>query len=306
MTNQTWPGTGRLTRLAMFGLTEREIAGRGDLEYSLIDAIRSSSPDQLRMPSHRPDLVEYVDLALRSGFPVVALPEMPADMRAEWLDGYVAQLLTRDAQELEPGRDSLKLGRYLQAIAAHSATEIDHKKLYDAAGIDRRTATAYDALLDALFVVEQVQPWDDNQLKRLTATPKRYMIDPAMMAAVLGATTGAIVASGKLLGGIIDTFVMSQLRPEVAVRSGRTARRHLRTRNGREEIDVVLENADGSVLGIEVKATAAPTAADARHLAWLRDALSDRFVGGAVLHTGPDAFVLGERILAVPICAFWG
>ena len=39
LTNQTWPGTGRLTRLAMFGLTEREIVGRTDPSYSPLDAI---------------------------------------------------------------------------------------------------------------------------------------------------------------------------------------------------------------------------------------------------------------------------
>ena len=56
---------------------------------------------------------------------------------------------------------------------------------------------------------------------------------------------------------------------------------------------------------LEVKATAGPSRADARHLAWLRDSIGDRFVAGAVLHTGPDVFSLGDRILAVPICAFW-
>ena len=151
-----------------------------------------------------------------------------------------------------------------------------------------------------------MQPWDDNQLKRLTATPKRYLIDPAVMASAIGATAPGIIANGKLLGGIIDTFAMAQLRSEVALASGRTTRRHLRTKSGREEVDIVLEQADGRVLAHEVKATAAPTTADARHLAWPRDKIGDRFIGGAVLHTGPDAFVLGQSLLAVPICAFWG
>ena len=307
LTQQTWPGTGRLMRLPMYGMTEREIAGTSmEDDYSLLDALMGADLGRLRLPRHRPDLVEYVDLALRGGFPVVALQNMPAGMREAWLDSYVAQLLTRDAHELQPGRDSLKLGRYFQALAAHSATEADHKTLYDAAGIDRRTAVAYDALLEALFVVEQVQPWDANHLKRLTSTPKRYLVDPAMMAAAIGATSASVLADGKLLGSTIDTFVMAQLRPEVALRSSRTGRFHLRTKNGREEIDTVIEGPDGRVIALEVKATASPTRSDARHLAWLRDSIGDRFLGGAVLHTGPDAFQLGERILAVPICAIWG
>jgi hypothetical protein len=54
------------------------------------------------------------------------------------------------------------------------------------------------------------------------------------------------------------------------------------------------------VVALEVKATTAPSRDDARHLAWLRDQLGDRFLAGAVLHTGPAQFALGARIFAVP------
>jgi uncharacterized protein len=59
------------------------------------------------------------------------------------------------------------------------------------------------------------------------------------------------------------------------------------------------------VVGIEVKATAAPSANDARHLVTLRDRLGDSFVAGVVFHTRPRAFELSERIVATPISAFW-
>jgi hypothetical protein len=56
---------------------------------------------------------------------------------------------------------------------------------------------------------------------------------------------------------------------------------------------------------LEVKATAAPRADDARHLRWLRDQLGDRFVVGAVLHTGPRAFAMSDRIVALPLSTIW-
>jgi hypothetical protein len=59
------------------------------------------------------------------------------------------------------------------------------------------------------------------------------------------------------------------------------------------------------VIGIEVKAAAAPAARDARHLVWLRDQLGDRFVAGVVLHTGPRVFEMGDRIVAAPISSIW-
>jgi uncharacterized protein len=76
--------------------------------------------------------------------------------------------------------------------------------------------------------------------------------------------------------------------------------------NGRHEVDLIIEFGGQRLIALEVKATAAPTRDDARHLAWLRDALDDRFVCGAVLHTGPARFALGDRIIALPIAALWG
>lgn|GEM_PF-5445875 len=33
--------------------------------------------------------------------------------------------------------------------------------------------------------------------------------------------------------------------------------------------------------------------------------LGERFLAGAVLHTGPQPFQLAERIYALPICTLW-
>ena len=80
----------------------------------------------------------------------------------------------------------------------------------------------------------------------------------------------------------------------------------LRQEQGRHEVDLIAELGGRRIVAIEVKASAAPDTSDARHLAWLRDALGPRFCAGVVLHTGPRAFPLGDRLTAVPICTLWG
>ena len=149
--------------------------------------------------------------------------------------------------------------------------------------------------------------WTSNRLKRLVHRPKRYLIDAALIATALGLDEQGVMNDGDLLGRVLDTFVAAQLRPELAISATRPRLHHLRTEQGRHEIDLIAELAGGRVIGIEIKASAAPTAReDAKHLRWLRDELGERFLAGVVLHTGPRAYELGEKIIAAPIAVLWG
>lgn len=146
--------------------------------------------------------------------------------------------------------------------------------------------------------------WTTNRLKRLVLSPN-HVVDGALVAALLRLDVNAILRSGDLLGRLLDTFVVSQLRAELAVSSSRPRLYHLRQEQGRFEVDVLGELGGGQVIGIDVKASAAPTGNDGRHLVGLRDRLGDAFLAGILFHTGPRTFALADRIAAVPISALW-
>jgi hypothetical protein len=300
---ETWPGTGRLVRVRLYGLTVGELIGRSTGPLFL-DRLAEARPDLFGLPSEVPDLRGYVELSLRGGFPEPAL-RLTGVARQAWLDGYLDQLLTRDVRTLVGLRDPARLRRYFEALALNSAGLAEHQTLYTAAGINRMTALEYDRLLTNLFVVDVLPAWTSNRLSRLVKTAKRYLVDPALLSTALRLDAAAILRDGDLLGRMLDTFVLAQLRPEVEVSALRPRLYHLREKDGRREVDVVGEIGAG-VVAVEIKATAAPGTDDATHLRYLRDQLGERFLGGAVLHTGPGAFVLSDRILALPICALWG
>ena len=129
-------------------------------------------------------------------------------------------------------------------------------------------------------------------------------MEPALIgpAARVDATT--VVGDPDLFGRLLESFVVAQVRAELEWSSTRARMYHLRLEKGEHEIDLVLEAA-GRVVAVEVKAAAAVTARDARHLAWLRDQLGERFQLGVVLHTGALAQPLGDRLLAAPIETLW-
>jgi predicted AAA+ superfamily ATPase len=285
----TAAGTGRIVRLPLAGMTEREISGETSAR-SFIDRLADGELEDATQPESQLSLRDYVELALRSGFPE-ALRIDSQLARDRWLEGYVAQITTRDVTGTVGARDPRLLQRFLDAYAVNSAGVVEAKTIYDAAGINKNTAASYEHVLESVFVVESLPAWTANRLKRLALSPKRYIVDPGLMAAILRLDQTAIMRDSSILGRLIDTFVMAQFRGEIAVSARRPKLYHLRQRDGGH--------------GIEVKAAADVGSTGARHLAWLRDELGDRFLSGLVLHTGPRSFRLGERIRALPISALW-
>jgi predicted AAA+ superfamily ATPase len=302
LTAAGWPATGRVVRVPLWGLTEREKAGRASAPPFLSRLFQDGIDGVSAVDA--PDVRGYVELALRGGYPEVARQASDAVRRA-WLASYVDQLVTRDVAMAGVVRDPIRLRRYLQAAAASTAGIPQHKVLFDAADVNRLTGVAYDDLLQALFVTEHVPAWTSSRLGRLAGTPKRYLTDPALLGPLLGLDVRSVVRDADVLGRLFDTFVAAQLRPELPVCEEEPRLFHVRDPHGRHEIDLLAEAADGRVVAFEVKASAAPTVSSGRHLAWMRDRLGERFVIGVVFHTGPAAFRIDERIVALPIGAIW-
>jgi hypothetical protein len=295
-----WPGVGRLVRIPMWGITQAE--ARTGSPRPFLDRL-ALGHWEASVRADLPTLPDYVEMAAAGQFPAArALSDVS---RRLWTETYVDDLVSRDVVPVGGRRDPGLLRRYLVACAELSATTSSIETYLNVVGVNRTTATAYEAVLTGLGVLDVLPAWHDHRLKRLTRTPKRVLVDTSLMTALLRADVGSLLADGRLLGRVLETFVVAQLRPEVVVAQPAPALHHLRSEKGRHEIDIVVDLGAGRVAGIEVKATAAPRTSDAAHLAWLRDAMGLMFVGGVVLHTGPGSFPLGDRIWALPIATLW-
>ena len=301
LVTQTWPGTGRVIRLDMHPMTTSELLERPT--PALIDKVAKGLP--LRPAGETLDLRDYVELALTGGFPVPAL-NLSAAGRGRWYESYAEQIATRDAPGLEPGRDPSRMRRFIEALALNSAGVLPDKTIYDAAGINRKTAQSYTRLLSNLGIAYELPAWSHHRFRRLTRSPKRFVCDCGLLAAIIGTNPDGLMRDADLLGRVLETFVAGELRAQAPVAQTRHRLFHLRQEQGRQEVDLVAEGAGGRVIAIEVKASAAPSGRDARHLEWLRDGLGERFLGGVVLHTGAATYQLSERIQATPISCLFG
>ncbi len=301
-----WPATGRLLTLRMRGITGRERFGNAAAP-TLFDRW-ASSEDRFRVPSNPPNLADYLDIVLTGGFPrAISAPNEAA--RRRWFRAYLEHTVTRDIPDLTYGggrrKDPLGLQRYMEVCAHHTAGVLPAASLNRDAEVSTKTGDGYRNALVTLGLVEDVRAWRSNRLKRLVATPKRYLMDTGLAGYLVETDVAAARRNPDVSGRLIDSYVAAQLTVEAETSDQRVGLFHLRTHRGEREVDLLAEFG-GRVAAFEIKSGPAPRPSDARHLAWLRDQLpAERFAGGVVLHTGPWRYPLGDGIEAVPIAALW-
>lgn len=303
----TWPGTGRLIRFRLWGMSGRERFGPADA-LPLFDRW-GDEERRFSIPANPPGPREYIEIALASGFHQ-ALLLADEHQRLQWLSSYCDETAARDLHSLSAPsgrRKNRNLFRsYLESYALNTAGLAPHTTVYEPVGVDRRTANGYLDALATLGIVSELPPWSRNLRNRLiTERYKRHFTDAGLAAAAVGLTVDDVFTNSGLRGRILDTFITAQLRAE-AEAAGRVRMYHLRTANGDREIDLVAERGL-KVYAFEFKAGPSPKRTDARHLIWFRDkAAEGRFAGGVVFHTGAYRYELDRGIEAVPIAGLWG
>jgi F-type H+-transporting ATPase subunit delta len=72
------------------------------------------------------------------------------------------------------------------------------------------------------------------------------------------------------------------------------------------EVDVVIENAAGQRVGVEVKASATVKETDLRGLRKLVRLAGDQVKMGILLYDGDETLPLGDKIWAAPLATLWG
>jgi predicted AAA+ superfamily ATPase len=239
----------------------------------------------------------------RGGFPeAVGLPA--GSVRDGWMRDYVATLLSRDVREISAVADRVGLPRLLQLLAARSGTLLNSTDLSRSTGIPRGTIDRYTALFTSTYTVRFVPPWSGDVARRLVKSPKILFVDAGTCAHLAGVDADRMIHDPDRFGPLLETFVGTELARQLEWSSGRVELMHYRDAAG-TEVDWVLEDALGRLVGVEVKATTSPAANDFKGLRAFAANVGPRFHRGVVLHTGPSTVSMGDGLWAAPVEALW-
>jgi predicted AAA+ superfamily ATPase len=292
--------TGRVGLTELLPLSMGERLG---LRETFLDGLFSEE-----VPSATARLVrsDYAELIAQGGFPEMVLGPTTRRFRAAWCESYLRTVtaLGNVEQAAEVRRPAL-VGQLLEQVAARSGGEIVVTDLSRELQASGGLVDSYLDVLETLYLVRLLGGWSTSRTNRAKRRRVAHLVDTALAAHLVDQNADDLArAESTWFGPLLESFVVGEVAKQATWADRPVSLAQYRDRDQRE-VDLVVERGR-LVAGIEVKATATPRPADARHLAFLRDRLGERFTLGVVLHTGRQHVVLGDRLVAAPISALWG
>lgn len=289
---------GRMEVLTLWPLSQGEIEG---VRESFLDLLFGAAlPDQ-RIPRESP--AQLTRRMVRGGYPGIRA-RISEERQKAWFGSYLTTILQRDVRDLANIEGLTTLPRLMSLLATRAASLLNISELSRSFAMPMTTLKRYIALLETSFLIQTLPPWSANLSKRLVKTPRLVLTDTGLMSYLLGLNGHRLDEQPNLLGPLLENFVITELQKQRGWSRTKPQLFHFRTQTG-QEVDIVLEDAHGRIVGVEVKATSSVTAQDFKGLRALAELVDRRFHRGVLLYRGSEIIPFGAKLHAIPINSLW-
>ncbi len=289
---------GRMETLSLLPLSQSELTSQTANWIDGAFTDRILHPDQLAVGD---DLVELV---LRGGYPE-AISRATSKRRVTWARQYIDAIIQRDVRDVAGIEKLNLLPRFLRALAQMAGQMCNYTQLGGQVGLDGKTASRYVGVFEQMYLLKRVDVWSRNRLNRVIKTPKLQFIDSGLLATLLDLTAQEVQHDRTRFGNVLETFVFGELLKHTTTADGDYRLMYYRDAD-KFEVDVVIENAAGHLVCVEVKASATVKESDLRGLRKLAGIAGTRFKMGVLLYDGTETMPLGDGIWAAPLSSLWG
>lgn len=289
---------GRMETLLLLPLSQSEIEGQS---VNWLDSVFAGQIPQQGTRALGGDLIDRV---ISGGYPE-AISRSTERRRIAWARQYIDALIQRDVRHVSGIEKLDQLPRFLHAVAQTAGQMCNYTQLGGQVGLDSKTAAKYVGVFEQMYLLRRVDVWARNRLSRVVKTAKLQFIDSGLLATQLELTAEEVQQNRARFGHVLESFVYGELLKATTTAEGDYSLMYYRDAD-KVEVDVVIENAAGQLVGVEVKASATVKEIDLRGLRKLSTLASDQFKMGILLYDGDETLPLGGNIWAVPLASLWG
>lgn len=289
---------GRIETLLLLPLSQSEIEGQS---ANWLDSVFSG---QIPLPGSKALGEDLVDRVLRGGYPE-ALSRSTPRRRVAWTRQYIDALIQRDVRDVSGIEKIDQLPRFLRALAQTAGQMCNYTQLGGQVGLDGKTAAKYVGVFEQMYLLRRVDAWARNRLSRVVKTAKLQFIDSGLLATLIELTAQELERDRTRFGHVLESFVYGELLKATTTAEGAYSLMYYRDAD-KVEVDLVIENAAGQLVGVEVKASATVKESDLRGLRKLSSLAGDQFKMGLLLYDGDETLPLSHDIWAAPLASQWG
>ena len=252
--------------------------------------------------------VNNQDINLNDVICAATFPEIssaPTKEYNNWFDSYLTTLLQRDVRALAEIDKLRVMPNLLRLLANRAGCLMNNADIARDAGLNAVTFNNYKTLLKMLFLVIEIPPWYRNIGKRLVKSPKAYLIDSLMLCHLLAYDINKLKKTRpEIFGHVVENFVATEIVKQISIENNGSKLYHFRTSDNKE-VDFIIENPNGKLVGIEVKNRDNVNKKDFEGLNFLKSKTENDFICGVVLYNGKVIVPFGENLWAIPISTLW-
>ena len=285
---------GRMEILTLWPLSQGEITGHVE---KFIDLLFSHNSFPIRQ-----GICVESDIASRitqGGYPEV-LTRSNFTRQQSWFKSYITAILQKDIREIANIEGLTEIPHLLSLLATRSASLLNYSELSRSTTLPQTTLKRYMTLLEMTFLIQLLPAWSNNLGKRLIKAPKLMLNDTGLSAHLLGINADKLKKDPRLMGQLFENFVVNELRKQSSWSQTQPQLFHFRSL-ANEEVDIVLESPDHTIVGVEVKAKITLTESDFKGLRALSELAGKKFHRGVILYLGQNVIPIAKNIHAIPL-----
>lgn len=193
------------------------------------------------------------DLLWSGFYPEPALHPSKRDL---WMSSYIQTYVERDIRMLQNVHDLHTFENFVALAAARHGQLFNKAAFARDCGISEPTVRIWGDLLLASYLVFYLHPYFKNYGKRLTKTPKMYLLDPGIVCTLTRQPSGAAALAGPLGGVLFEGLVIAEAQKQFR-NLGKTPDLFFWRSHDGLEVDLIIQ-IKNRVVPVEIKLTATP------------------------------------------------
>ena len=295
---------GHIAKIELYPLSITEIVGGN---FNLIDFLLA---DSLYVPDNLPILSreQLAQKLINGGYPELQSKSFRA--RQIWFQSYIQGRLFKDFESIynAKGDYHTKLKALIPYLAGLSGNLLKYASIANDLAQNDKVVKSYIEALEWMFIVKRVYPFVKNRAKRQTiGMPKLHAVDTGLACYLLGLKKPQQLLTSEFYGGLLESFVVMECFKLMAWAEETVNIYHFRD-GKKNEVDIILEQADGHLIGIEVKASNTVRESDFKGLRKFAELVGERLKYGLVFYTGSRLLPFSSGSIpyyAIPLSVLW-